>query len=138
MTNPLSLAAAAVFASFGLVHSAMAACTGSSLNQTQLSTLLTGNTVCAVRLTDRWQEQHVSGGNLIDYKRGPGHPVDPSESVGRWSILGSGANATVVYNYGGGGTFTFRVFAVAGNSYSFCDGAIELPATILNGAVPCP
>lgn len=138
MTHPLSLAAAAMFASFGLVQSATAACTGTSLNQTQLGSLLTGNTVCAIRVNDRWQELHVNGGDLIDFKRGPGHPVDPSESVGRWSIVGNGASATVVYNYGGGGTFTFRVFSVAGNSYSFCDGAAELPATVITGGGPCP
>ena len=144
MFKPQTVAAAAAFACLGLAFPAQAACTGPtagpSLNQTQLTALLTGNTVCAMRSTDRWQELHVSGGDLIDFKRGPGHAVDPSESVGRWSIVGTGGNATVLYNYGGsGGTFTFQVFAVSGNAYSFCAaGAAELPVTVKPGGGACP
>ena len=141
MFKPQTVAAAAAFACLGLASPAQAACTGSpSLNQTQLDALLADNTICAVRNADRWQELHVRGGDLIDFKRGPGHAVDPSESVGRWSIVGTGANARVFYNYGaGGGSFTFQVFAVGGNAYSFCAaGAAELPVTVKPGGGACP
>jgi hypothetical protein len=116
---------------------AIAACTGNSLNQTQLATALTGNTACAVRGNDRWQELHQSGGALIDYKRGPSDNVDPSKQVGTWSIVGTGTNARVSYNYGTGGTFTYQVFSNGGSSYSFCNGT-ELLVSIKAGGGACP
>ena len=138
MIKPSSVAAAAAFASLGLASHAMAACAGNSLNQTQLASLLSSNTVCAVRAAEKWQELHASGGDLIDYKRGPADRVDPSERVGSWSIVGNGSNATVVYNYGSGGIFTYSVFSVSGNNYSFCAGAAELPVTVKAGGGACP
>ena len=133
-----SVANAWIFGCLLLSGEAMAACTGSSLNQSQLGLALSGNTVCAIRNSDRWQELHQAGGALIDYKRGAGDPVDPSETVGNWSIAGNGTNATVVYNYGSGGTFTFQVYLNSGNSYSFCVGLTDLPVTIKNGGGACP
>ena len=138
MIKSSSVANAWILGCLLLSGEAMAACTGPSLNQTQLGSTLTGNTICAIRNSDRWQELHQAGGALIDYKRGPGDPVDPSETVGNWSIAGTGANATVVYNYGSGGTFAFQVFPNGGNSYSFCVGLTDLPATIKTGGGACP
>lgn len=121
-----------------LSSEAIAGCSSAPLNQSQLLVVLSNNTVCAVRGSDRWQELHQSGGALIDYKLGPGHPVDPSETVGSWSIVGTGANATVVYNYGSGGTYTYKVYPNGGNNYSFCVGATELLATVKTGGGTCP
>ncbi len=76
--------------------------TGTRLNQTQIANVLSGNTVC-VGSAPTWQaqEQHLVGGVLTDYKRGAGHPTDPTAQVGTWAISGTGGNAAVVYNYGG-------------------------------------
>jgi hypothetical protein len=73
---------------------------GTRLNENQLTTLLTNRTVCATVGNDRWQEWHGPNNSLVDYKRGPGHPVDPTQVVGSWAITGSGINAIVTYTYG--------------------------------------
>lgn len=127
-----------LLAGLGLSGQAFAACTGPSLNQQQLSTTLTGNTVCAMRGNDRWQELHQSGGAIIDYKRGPGHAIDPSKQTGSWSLGGTGSNRTVIYNYGAGGTYSYTVHDNGGGSYSFCTGGVELLVTVRSGAGPCP
>jgi hypothetical protein len=132
------LAATALLGSLGISSVSSAACTGGSLNQTQLAALLTGNTVCAVRGSERWQELHLAGGSVVDFKRGPADPVDPSETVGTWSIIGTGTNATVQYNYGSGGTYTYTVFSNGGTSYSFCAGATDLVVTVKAGGGACP
>ena len=55
-----------------------------------LVTLVAGQTMCARRAPDRWQEFHqgatAAGGALIDYKRGPTDAVDRTETVGTWLI----------------------------------------------------
>ncbi|WP_434130148.1 hypothetical protein [Methylocaldum sp. GT1BB] len=120
---------------------AMAACTGPNLNQIQLSTALSGMTVCATRGAERWQEQHqgTGSGTLVDYKNGPSDPVDPSETVGTWSISGTGANAVVRYDYGSGGTYDYRVYGNGGNSYSFCNASSgeEIVGTVVSSP-SCP
>lgn len=76
--------------------------TGSRLNHTQIGNVLSGNTVC-VGSSPTWQaqEQHLASGALNDYKRGAGHPTDPTAQVGTWSVSGTGGGALVLYNYGG-------------------------------------
>lgn len=142
MIRPSAVVSTVVLGCLGLSGQAMAACTpvAAALTQAQLTTALTGNTVCAVRSAESWQELHQAGGALIDYKRGPAHPVDPSEQVGTWSITASGGNARVVYNYGAGGSFGFRVHAITGTSYSFCSlgATADIDVTIKPGGGPCP
>lgn len=58
---------------------AMADCSVSTrVTGTDLTDLVSGNTVCASRGAEVWQEQHRTGGELWDYKRGPGHPSTPA------------------------------------------------------------
>jgi hypothetical protein len=87
----LRITGAAFLFAAGLVGQAAAqnACaTGTRVAGDALRTLLAGKTVCAALGDDRWQEDHAGNGSgnddLIDYKRGPGHPVDPAEKVGTW------------------------------------------------------
>jgi len=117
----------------GLAGQAAAVCSGSALDQTQLSTAFSGNTVCAQRAGDRWQEYHQVGGALIDSKMGPGHAVDPSKQVGTWSATSSG----LAYNYGSGGNYTYQVFDNNNGTYSFCNGA-EMVVTVRSGQGACP
>ncbi|MFU2485909.1 hypothetical protein [Thauera sp. WH-1] len=132
--------AAAALAVLGLVGAgqAHAACpSNGQMNQTQLNSTFPGNTVCAVRGSDRWQEFHQAGGALIDWKMGPGHAVDPTKQVGSWSVNGTGASARMVYNYGSGGTYSYRVVDNGGGAYSFCNGDEVHNATVRLGQQSC-
>ena len=95
---------------------AMADCASPQIKGKDLSTLVTGNTVCANNGGDRWQEQHRGGGQLWDYKMGPSHAIDPSEQVGTWSINGN----NVTYSYTSGGSYTYEIHGPAGGPYTFC------------------
>ena len=116
---------------------------GQSLNG--LSVLLQGKTVCAALAADRWQEYHATGLALIDYKRGPGHPVDPTEQVGTWSIITTGPASNpreeVRHSYTGGTSYQYRVCQI-GATYTFqqvSPGSTTITgATILSGSVACP
>jgi hypothetical protein len=94
-------------AATGLVagHASAQACPGGTTRLTgaALQTLIGNNTLCAASSSnsDTWQEYHqgASSGNLIDWKQGPGHPVDPTATVGTWAV-GSDANALLTHTYG--------------------------------------
>ena len=119
----------------GLAGQAAAACSGTALDVTQLSAKFSGNTVCAQRAGDRWQEYHqgTGSGDLIDWKMGPGHAVDPSKQVGTWSATNTG----MAYDYGSGGQYTYQVFDNNDGTYSFCNGA-EMAVTVRSGQGACP
>ena len=120
---------------------AMAACSGTqitSLSRPTLATLLTGNSMCQT-WPEVAQEQHVSGGVLQDYKRGPLDAVDPTTSIGSWFITGSGGRTRVSYTYGTT-TYTYAVYLVTGNAgetgstYDFCTGGtVKATATFRPG-----
>jgi hypothetical protein len=103
-----------------LAGQAMAACptpqTGQFLlDDAQISLVVTGKYACAAQSVDRrWNELH-SGGRVIDYKAGPTDPVDPSEDVGSYAIA-PGTPATITYNYGTGGSYTYCVIGLNGNT----------------------
>ncbi len=110
-----------------------------------IATLLGGKTVCAAAGSDTWQEFHsgttTAGGPLIDYKLGPGHPVDPSEQVGTWSVEAvptARTGAAVTHNYGSGGVYTYQV-CDAGTTVNFCSagGRNVTGATLRAGQVAC-
>ena len=105
---------------------------------TDLSDLLSGNTVCVINPAPQdtkhdppwdkwlWQEEHLGdgGGDLYDYKLGPGHPVDPRRQLGTWAVTGNGANSVVTYNYTAfvpNDTRTMEVWHNDDGTYSFCD-----------------
>lgn len=125
---------------------AMAACSnGAGVNQVgNLASLLTGNTVCVTNGTGgwTWQEFHStgSGGALTDWKLGS-NTMDPTETVGTWSVSGSGSNHIVTHTYNGGGTYPYTVFKNGTGTtatYSFCGGTPpEIGATIKIGQGSC-
>ena len=120
--------------------SAMAACSGVALTATQLTTLLTGKTVCGSAGTDTWQEEHRAGGDLWDYKKGPGDPVDPEERVGTWTVSAGVGHApgVVTHAYSGGSSFTYTVFDNGGGtSYSFCGAGGNTVQATVKAAPPC-
>ena len=132
---------AALLASAG---QAQAACTGNTRisSVTTLSNLLGNKTVCFPATTVdpmTWQEKHVrvgaaTTGALIDFKRGPGHPVDPSATVGTWTVTGSnGQNARVVHDYGAGVTYSYSVHDNGDGTHSFCSTQPEIITAIKAG-----
>lgn len=116
-----------------------------------VNTLLAGKTVCAAVGNEAWQEFHggSSGqaGNLIDYKRGPGDAVDPSASVGTWTVIANAPSSGVAdsrgvagvnYNYsGGGGSYSYTV-CQSGSTVNFCGPARNITgATLISGQAAC-
>lgn len=111
---------------------AKAACpNGTYLNSGQLITTLNGKYVCAKRQVggkiDIWNEFHRGVGAgpfpVIDYKKGPNDPVDPSKPVGTYVINN---DDTVSYNYGDpDGPYSYRVRVIASpggaRAYQFCN-----------------
>ncbi len=146
------VAAAVGLAMAGVSLSSVAACAAPSTRvptKALLTTLVQGNTVCVAKVPPQpdpprpmwqweWQEMHQAGGALIDYKRGPGDPVDPSKQVGTWSITGiDGRGVYVTYNYGGGSIFTYSVWDNHDSSYSLCSANPEIKAAIKPGGGAC-
>lgn len=123
----------------GVSSLAAAQCAATALNVTQLQRLFRDGTMCANLGAEQWQEYHGPGpamsGRLIDYKKGPGDPVDPSKDVGSWQIV-DGTPAQVVYNYGPGQVYSYTVHTSGGGIFTFC-GARTIEATRRNGQVSC-
>ena len=123
---------------------AQVACPAGSTRVVNVGNLVAGNTLCAVRGSDKWQEQHRGtglGGPLWDYKMGANHPVDPTEQVGRWSAQ-NGENSLLTHNYIGGSNFSWLVCQVGTTStYTLIStgtaGTIT-GATVLAGQTSCP
>ena len=126
---------------------AIAACTTATrLNAAAISALLGGNTVCVPTVTVdpmTWQEEHAgtstsTSGALIDFKRGS-NPVDPTKTVGTWSVTGTGAgNSFVTHAYsGGGGSYTYSVHSIGGAIYGFCGAGPEIVARVKPGNGAC-
>ena len=140
--NPIILAAFAGMTLAGLPALSLAACAAPSVRvatAAAMTTLLQGNTVCVpvnTQPTMEAQELHQAGGALIDYKRGPAHPVDPSKQVGTWTVTG-GRGAFVTHNYGGGAQYTYAVWTNTDGTHSFCSANPEIKARIKLGGGPC-
>ena len=118
--------------------STLAGAQNACLNQAQLATTFTGNTLCMSRGTERWQEFHQSGGALIDYKKGSNDPIDPTKLVGTWSITGTGSNAMLVHTYGNS-SYSWQVCGVSGGPYTLTgSGGTLTGGTVLAGQHPCP
>lgn len=126
---------------------------GPSLNETQLRDTFSGRQVCAVVNGEIQQELHQgttgvsTSGNVKAYKLGPASTMDPSEVVGTWSIVGTGSNRQLQYNYSGGATFAYSVCqlnATGGGTYCYVNGGQSYTVTRLTNVlgtgdpVQCP
>ena len=139
--KPIILTAVAGMALASLPAVSMAACGPPSVRVVTvaaMTTLLEGNTVCVgAQPTMEAQEFHQAGGALIDYKRGPGHPVDPTKQVGTWTVNPGRPNATVTHDYGGGARYIYFVWANPDRTHSFCTANPEVKARIKSGGGAC-
>ncbi len=111
-------------------------------NDPELTTLISGQTVCATRGAEKWQEQHRVGAQLWDYKKGPTDKLDPSKQVGNWSI---NLDNTVTYSYTGGPSYTYTVHSSSPGliipPYSFCtgpNGAEVVGGAFFTSSPSCP
>jgi hypothetical protein len=102
-----------------------------------LASLLANRMACATLGSEQWQEWHdgagLAGGDIVDYKMGPGAPKDPSKKVGSYVVT---TNNTVRYDYGGGGTYEYEV-CDAGGSFVFCGAAFggrDIPNVVVGGS----
>jgi hypothetical protein len=126
---------------------------GTQLNQGQLSTLLSSFPLVCGRpgpsypgaAADRWQEEHLGGEQLWDYKLGPESPtnkVDFRRQVGTWTISGTGANTRLTHTYGST-PYTWTVHGPNANApgtsvYYFCSGGNEFArAYVTNSTTGC-
>ncbi len=123
----------------GSVHAQT--CPGGTTRVDQVMQLVRGNTMCAARGADSWQEFHQGTGNsgdLIDYKLGPNHPIDPTKKVGTWSAR-NGNDSSLTHTYGST-SYSWLVCAAAGGTYTLVStGAAGnvTEVTIKPGQVPC-
>lgn len=127
-----------------LSWAAMAGCAAPSVRVNTLAalnTLLADNTACVPATNQpvmEAQEEHRTGGALWDYKRGPGHAVDPSKQVGTWSVAGTdGRGVFVGYDYGGGQQYKYAVWNNGNGTYSFCSIQKEVLVRMKSGPGPC-
>jgi hypothetical protein len=144
-------------ATIGLAGGARAQCScaanqvtnGYTAQDQNLSGAAAGQTVCVANGAG-WenQEYHASGpttGVLIDYKKGPGDPIDPTKTIGTWMISGTGTSTAVTYSYAGGSTWQYAVCSAKskpgpGDTIGFCassNGNSTISATLLAGQVAC-
>lgn len=109
-----------------------------------LGAALAGKMLCAAAGNERWQQWHngsTSSGDVWDFKRGPGHPVDPSSKVGTYQVKPVlprvtvkrvvASDAAVTYSYGGNNNYSYHVCRVGTTSYAFC-GALHGGRDITN------
>lgn len=124
--------------------------TNSPTGAQNLSLALSGNTVCVAKGGGGWQNQELhsggpASGSLIDYKKGPSDPIDPTSTVGTWSISGTGTSTSVTYSYPSGSTGTYAVCSAQsqpgpGATIGFCpdnNSSSVITATLLAGSGPC-
>ncbi len=110
---------AVLLAVYGSGAFAATPCPGTQLSFAQITAALEGKTINANSTAgENWNEIHCgtsgSANNLQKVGLGVGHPVDPQEKVGTWTV-NSGAGTTgvdtVTYNYGPGAIYNWRVFS---------------------------
>lgn len=141
MRSMWTIAASMVALTVAVEANAQVTCPAGTTRVQQVSQLVRGNTMCAARNGDSWQEFHSGSGNngaLIDYKLGPNHPIDPTKQVGTWNAQ-NGANSSLTHTYGntsygwvvcdaGGGRYTLVSTGAAGTITD---------VTIKQNQVPC-
>ena len=132
----------------GAGHALAQTCTNAStagLTARQLLAVVSNQYVCAdITPTQHWNELHASAsgrGNVLDYKKGPTDPVDPSDTpthpTGTFALSngvgGAQGPGIITYTYGSGSYGYYVVDNLTHPQYSYCGesgGAPNLAVTI--------
>jgi hypothetical protein len=146
MTSKFALVTSLLLAYAGLAQAqstTICTCDSSAVrvDSGTLTGLLTNKMVCGKIGSEVWQEWHNGGavGQLVDYKKGPGDPVDPSAVVGSYVVNGDN---TVSYSYPVPPTATYKYdvcLVSSTNSYTFCGanyGGRNVVGVRIGGAGP--
>ena len=132
--KPLMVAGAALLA-VGAAHALACTAPGGALNTADLGTTLqTSGRIACYGTAGNWDNQEIlqGGSTLVDYKKGPGDPVDPESTIGNYGISTDGSGAGIVtYNYTTGGgqpSYAYYLVNVTGGNgnpgtYNFFPGA---------------
>jgi hypothetical protein len=101
---------------------------------------LIGQTACYPATGPYRNQEFLTGGNIIDYKKGPTDKVDPTKTVGAY--FNNENSLTMTYTYISGSTpYTYTIWGpTAANTYDFClNGTTPLPGgvRVVSGQVPC-
>ena len=92
-----------------------------------------------------WNEQ-LSGGTIVDYKLGAGHPTDPTAKVGTYSVGGANNNSVggvLTYSYTGGPSYGYMIDTgtaggtIGASPFTFCPvgGGANIVVNVQTG--PC-
>ncbi|WP_051906942.1 hypothetical protein [Methylomarinum vadi] len=125
-------------ASIAVSGEAFAVCDAATQLDLSIDNILVDKTVCAEKANgDQWQEYHEPGGDLIDYKKGPNDPVDPTTSVGTWRL--SNRAGGICYSYGGGNfNYCYSVHDIGNGNYEFCNNnGLDVTAKLVPGNGGC-
>jgi hypothetical protein len=107
----------------------------------QLQALLSNRTACVgITPSATWSEWHngTTTGSVVDWKKGPGDPVDPTAIVGTYAITGDTQGSAITYIYASA-SYTYTVTQGVGPVYTFCPagGGTNFSVTIKTGQTPC-
>ena len=119
------------------------------LTGTVIATKVQGNYVCSVKNNNKWNELHTivdaTSGLVLDFKKGPLDPVDPSATpahpTGTYSIAGGAGVGTITYTYGdpqGPYTYSVRPVGFSVTQFEFCNVSTFETFAITVGTAPTP
>jgi hypothetical protein len=113
---------------------------GTRLSAAEINSAFQNQLICAQKMgavsgNDRWSEEHRASGELWEQGKGTTSKIHPPSKVGSWKTVevskakGKGevkapTEDFVQYNYSGGSSFTWSVFAKdagGAKTYTFCD-----------------
>jgi hypothetical protein len=151
--KPIIFTSVIILASVAGEAMAAAPCTGgapaNSASAANIALILAaGRYACGFQYDGKYFNETLSGGKVLDFRRGPASPTDPSETVatadGTFTInaASGGTPATITYTYGAS-SFTYSIKpnnSTAPGTYAFCQEAGPNAGQALNVTVqagPC-
>jgi hypothetical protein len=131
--KPLTVAGAALLA-IGAAHALACSAPAGALSPSVLGTTLqTSGRIACYGSAGNWENQEIlqAANALVDYKKGPADPVDPTSTIGSYTIADDGTGSGIItYTYAGSPSSSFAYYLVnvsggAGNAgtYRFYQGA---------------
>lgn len=109
------------------------------LSASAIRSIVADKYVCVGAGADVVSNELHTGGSIIDYKKGPNDPIDPSSLVGSYTVVHSDNGGIISYTYlSGGEIYSYHVQAAGGNHYDFCPvGGAGQAVTVLIRPAHC-